>query len=100
MADLSLISVELASNRTDRFLYPFADVGLESKTNVPKWWNAYNDVKHLEIEKLGEGNLKNVLNAFAALFVLFVLTDEHNGEGYPYKVLANVKFETTPMERD
>lgn len=100
LADLASISVELASNRTDRFLYPFADVDADSKTKLPRWWNAYNEVKHLETEKLTEGNLKNVLNALAALFVLFILTDEHDGRGYPYKVLVEAKFDQAPTEWD
>lgn len=101
LADLAGISVELYSNRTDRFLYPFADLCTDSrKSDLPKWWDAYNNVKHLEIEKLADGNLRNVLNAFAALFVLFILTDKEEGRGYPYKVLADVKFGQTPLEED
>ncbi len=101
LADLTTISVELASNRTDRFLYPFADLSKNArKADLPKWWDAYNDVKHLEVEKLAEGNFKNVLNAFAALFVLFILTDGDEGGGYAYKVFVDAKFAQTPMEWD
>jgi hypothetical protein len=99
-ADLTTISVELASNRTDRFLFPLADTCSGSTTDLPQWWGAYNAVKHQEIEKLEEGNLKNVLNAFAALFALFVLTDKEGGLGYPYKVLVEVKFDRAPTEWD
>jgi hypothetical protein len=99
--ELTHLSVELASDRADRFLLPFTGVRMDSnKANLPSWWEAYNDVKHLEIEKLGEGNLKNVLNASAALFALFVLTDKNEGRGYPYKVFADAKFDQTPMESD
>jgi len=101
LADLTTISVELASDRTDRFLYPFADLCTDSpKSNLPKWWDAYNDVKHLEIEKFVEGNFKNVLNAFAALFVLFILTDKDEGRGHSYKVFVGAKFAQMPMEWD
>lgn len=54
---------------------------LQSKTNgitysTPKWWNAYNKVKHkrLKIEDGGvnykKSNLINLSNAFAALYLL------------------------------
>lgn len=48
------------------FLYPFkpGDCGL------PDWWNAYNQVKHLEIENISSGNFRFALTSLAALGVL------------------------------
>lgn len=38
----------------------------------PLWWRAYNNVKHERHEHFSDGNLKNALNAIAALYVLLV----------------------------
>lgn len=40
----------------------------ESPDEIPDWWTAYNKVKHHRSEHFSQANLKNVLNAFAALF--------------------------------
>ena len=37
----------------------------------PRWWNAYNNVKHSDLEKFHEGNLQNCLNALAAVASLW-----------------------------
>jgi hypothetical protein len=38
----------------------------------PDWWKSYNHVKHHRALKYSEGNLKNALNAVAALMVAVV----------------------------
>lgn len=54
---------------------------LQPKTNgttyaTPKWWNAYNKVKHKRVQSDSDGvnykkaNLQNLSNAFAALYLL------------------------------
>jgi hypothetical protein len=54
---------------------------LQSKANgvtyaAPKWWNAYNKVKHKRVQSDSDGvnykkaNLQNLANAFAALYLL------------------------------
>jgi len=54
---------------------------LQPKTNgityaTPNWWNAYNKVKHKRVQIESDGinykkaNLKNIANAFAALYLL------------------------------
>lgn len=40
------------------------------KTGVPLWWTAYNKVKHQRDSEYQRANLKNALNAVAALFVM------------------------------
>ncbi|MGN0575580.1 MAG: hypothetical protein ACI4J2_06055, partial [Ruminococcus sp.] len=43
---------------------------------TPKWWNAYNKVKHKRVQSDADGlnykkaNLENLANAFAALYLL------------------------------
>ena len=41
-----------------------------NERSSPKWWQGYNNVKHERIEKYTDGNLKNVLNALSALYIL------------------------------
>lgn len=48
--------------------------------NSPQWWKSYNDVKHERVAKYKKGNLKNVLNALSALYIL---------ERYKIKDIAN-----------
>ena len=47
-------------------IYPFKD--RNSKT--PKWWTAYNKIKHDGYDKKERGHLENVLNALAGFFIL------------------------------
>lgn len=48
-------------------LIPFLDW---KKDNSPLWWENYNDVKHGRLNNFMVGNLENVLNALAALYIL------------------------------
>ncbi|WP_405346548.1 hypothetical protein [Ruminococcus sp.] len=50
---------------------------LKEKTQTPKWWRAYNDVKHARTQLTEDGsinyskaNLGNLISSFAALFIL------------------------------
>jgi hypothetical protein len=49
-------------------LAPLANEGLPLE-----WWDAYNDVKHFDLEKTAQGNLGNCLNALGAVAILFAL---------------------------
>ncbi|HZY24261.1 MAG TPA: hypothetical protein VFE71_00425 [Bacteroidales bacterium] len=46
------------------------------KPESNNWWNAYNNVKHHGYEYIEEGNLYNVIESLAALFLLNCLHDE------------------------
>lgn len=48
-------------------LIPFLDW---KEDNSPLWWENYNDVKHGRLNNFMVGNLENVLNALAALYIL------------------------------
>lgn len=54
---------------------PFSSIKLTpfsnwSSSTSPDWWQNYNKVKHGRLDNFTAGNLKNVLNALAALFTL------------------------------
>jgi len=42
----------------------------DNSSSNPEWWDAYNDVKHKRSENFGKANLKNVLNAISALYIV------------------------------
>ena len=58
------------------------------------WWQTYNNIKHKRTEKIGEqynyelANLKNVLNALAALYLLLYKMREENSN------CSEIKFES------
>jgi hypothetical protein len=49
---------------------PFEDFG---KGRFPKWWIAYNHVKHQYYDKIEEANLRNVVDALGGLLILNAL---------------------------
>jgi hypothetical protein len=53
----------------------------QRKDDVPVWWTAYNKVKHHRDTDLHRGNLKNALNAFAALFLMLLHRYKEKGAG-------------------
>ncbi len=60
------ICAEMDAEYKQRYLFPFHCI---SKF-TPQWWNAYNNVKHTDIENLEDGCLGNVLYGFASLSIL------------------------------
>ena len=57
-------------------IHPFEDFINDEQNKIPKWWSAYNHVKHTWFECLEEATLKYTINALAGLFVLNVLHKE------------------------
>lgn len=49
-------------------LVPFRDLGFPQGT--PRWWGAYNNLKHSEILNYQDGNLENTLDFMGALAIL------------------------------
>jgi len=49
-------------------LVPFRE--LESPRHIPRWWDAYNKLKHSEILNYQDGNLENTLNSMGGLAIL------------------------------
>lgn len=67
----------------NRFLIPFSSLGNDSKkkTDYDKidWWDAYNNIKHSDIDHMADGNLANCLSSVAALGILHVLMNKESG---------------------
>ncbi|MEB5967369.1 hypothetical protein [Comamonas testosteroni] len=51
----------------------------------PDWWQGNNKVKHHRAEHFRSANLKNVLNAVAALLVLLLLFHSKDGPYFPQR---------------
>ncbi len=57
--------------------------------NPPKWWTAYNKIKHHRDAEYHQANLQNALNAVGGLFVMVL---------YLYKIKAELgELVPTPM---
>lgn len=65
------------------FLNPFR--GWREKDD-PEWWIAYNHEKHNDVDHVHEGNLKNTLNAFAGLTIVYWLADGQQKPTFMYSV--------------
>lgn len=62
-------SIKVHMPRFGLTLEPWANWAGKSQ---PLWWRAYNKVKHERHEHFAEANLKNTLNAVAALYVMLI----------------------------
>ncbi len=67
---LTDITVTVDSHHPNRFLMPFLSLENEGKL---EWWDAYNNVKHSDIDRRAHGNLGNCLSSVATLSVLLTL---------------------------
>jgi len=50
-------------------IIPFSAL-TDPKKGQPRWWRAYNSIKHSEVTQHKEGNLANALGSLAALAIL------------------------------
>ena len=54
----------------DIILIPFKNWNVERAAQSLQWWKAFDDIKHNRCENIKEGNLGNVLNILAALYLV------------------------------
>ena len=50
----------------------------ESSESTLQWWDSYNNVKHLDIERSSEGNFKNCIVSLPLLAILYTLIDSES----------------------
>lgn len=65
--ELDRYSVRVRAYLRQGLLLPFQGM---TKRTPPKWWSAYNDLKHSHQPNYRVGNLENCLNSLAAVVVL------------------------------
>lgn len=68
---IELIGAELNSPFKNRIIVPFENIK-NAKTRL-SWWDAYNNLKHSEIENYQDGCLNNVIHGIASLAILYTL---------------------------
>lgn len=51
-------------------VYPFEELDPARKQRTPRWWLAYNKIKHAESVQLRRGNLENALRALCGVAVV------------------------------
>lgn len=65
-----IISWKIDVFYSDIILFPFGYWDKAKASQSLFWWNSYNNVKHNRSLKIEEANMKNVLNALGALYLL------------------------------
>jgi len=67
----NLAPVEITIRRNNDIKRPFEEFkNLKLEDKIPKWWRAYNDLKHDFYSEVEKGTLENALLALGALFIL------------------------------
>lgn len=72
--NIDSIGVRLATPFTRFIVLPFADIK-HHKTRL-KWWGAYNNLKHSEMDNIKDACLSNVVYTMASLAILYTLMHE------------------------
>jgi hypothetical protein len=100
--DIANVSVEIAINRTNRYLLPFE--GLVDEHSKLEWWTAFTDLKHSDIDHYERGNLRFTLLSLSALvaIIMFSMPSGFNppdmqlmhsvGMRLPHEELARIVF--------
>ena len=71
--NLEAVVVYLNVDFNEKRVFPFEGFSSEKINSV--WWEAYNEVKHLDIYSIKKGCLSNVIYSFCALSVLYDCAD-------------------------
>lgn len=93
------VSVELQVDIEKNLLTPFYGISDLSKRIL--WWDAYNNVKHMDIHRFEDGCLSNVLYGFLSIAVIYKLIDE-TGPGQQAFLIGFHEWlvDRTTLERD
>jgi len=85
--EIDSIGVELRCLFTENMILPFDNIK-DDKIRID-WWDAYNNLKHAEIDNLQDGCLSNVLYGMSSLAVLYSLISHHrNAEGNLFRQIG------------
>lgn len=64
----------------------------ENSGSTLDWWDSYNNVKHLDIEKYTDGNFKNCITSLGALAILYTLIDSESRNGNRIRLFGEIGF--------
>ena len=104
--DIESISAQLNSPFSRNFVLPFEGIRKWIKNpTLWNWWDAYNKLKHLEIDNYRYGSLTNVIYGMGSLAILYCLMDKYRrAEGRLFSLIgerrpiANVKMALFPKQ--
>lgn len=71
ITDIELIAAQLRTPFTSNFVLPFEEIR-DTKSRLD-WWDAYNNLKHSDIENFQDGCLTNVVYGMTSLAILYSL---------------------------
>lgn len=108
---IELIGAQLNSPFYLNLVLPFD--GIEEwieKHSLPNWWDAYNKLKHLEIDNYPHGSLSNVIYGMGSLAILYGLMDKYRraqgelfsliGQFKPVEAVKMTLFPKQPQEKE
>lgn len=76
--DIELVGAQLDSPFRLNLILPFEDIKeCVKKPNLWHWWDAYNNLKHSEIDNYRDGSLANVIYGMGSLAILYALMDRY-----------------------
>jgi len=73
--DVGLIGAQLGSPFRLNLILPYENIG--DMTTRLNWWDAYNNLKHSEIDNFQDGSLTNVIYGMGSLAILYALMDRY-----------------------
>lgn len=85
--NIDLIAVQLRTYFSHNLVLPFDSI--KEETTRLKWWDAYNNLKHSEIEYYQDGCLTNVIYGMASLAIAYTLMDPNRqAEGRLFQLVG------------
>jgi hypothetical protein len=87
--NIDSITCQLATPFKQNLVIPFSDI-TNGMARI-KWWEAYNDLKHSEIDNIQKGCLSNVIYSVSSLAVLYTLMTHRPAEGRLFPLIGYFK---------
>ena len=80
----------------DILLQPFENLTIVDDYKPLDWWQSYNSIKHNRLHNYKMANLKNILNALGALYILesyfceIIVKDKNDNKNTDEKLIENI----------
>lgn len=88
--NIDSVAAKLATPFTRNLVLPFSDI--KNGDTKLRWWDAYNNLKHSEIDNLKDGCLSNVVYGIASLAILYTLMHPgRRAEGRLFPLIGFIK---------
>ena len=84
--DIRDIGICLDVEYDQKYVYPFRNFGTDEVSAV--WWNAYNNLKHNELNSMPAGCLSNLIYIFAALTIIYDAVTKRNEHSSMFSIIT------------